>query len=213
MDYYGKQFGVDPYLILATCYAETSLEHEKTLQGGPRYNGHAVGIGQHENPSGKESVTAFNYETGQFETEIISLENACDLEMNIKMTVMLFQNRLQKYNNNIYATIQSYNYGTGAMDLILAKYAQDNHCLVEDVLTNYADTGWLAYVKDFHDNPKNYLSKWQYSTYGNENYIKDVLGYYLGTESINKLEDGTQISIDLTTLDVIENVKVVDNIR
>jgi len=213
INFYSNQFGVDPYLILATCYAETSLEHEKTLPGGSRYNGHAIGIGQHENPTGKQTVTAFNYETGKFETEIISLENACDLKMNIKMTVMLFQNRLQKYNNNIYATIQSYNYGPGAMDLILKKYAQDNNCLVEDVLTNYSDTGWLEYVKDFHDNPKNYLSKWKYKTYGNDNYIKDVLGYYLGVESINTLEDGTQISIDLTTLNVIENVKVVDNIR
>lgn len=213
INFYSSQFGVDPYLILATCYAETNLEHEKTLPGGSRYNGHAVGIGQHENPTGKQSVTAFNYETGQFETEIISLENACDLEMNIKMTVMLFQNRLQKYNNNIYATIQSYNYGNGAMDLILKKYAQDNNCLVEDVLTNYSDIGWLEYVKDFHNNPKNYLPKWKYKTYGNGNYIKDVLGYYLGVESINTLEDGTKISVNLITLDVMENVKVVDNIR
>lgn len=205
---YGSDFGVDPYLGLSLFYVETNFEHEKTLPGGSSYNGAAVGIGQHENPNGTNSVTAFNYNTNQYETEIISMENACDLEKNIKMTFMLLQNKLKKYNGNIYVTIQSYNYGDGAMNYILEKYAQEQNITKEDVLSNYSDIGWLKYVEDFHNNPGQYLSNWNYNTYGDPNYVKKVMGYYVGSESTNTLPDGTKETINLVTLEKTYEEKI-----
>lgn len=198
---HGNDFGVDPYLPYALFYGESNFEHEKTLPGGSSYNGSAVGIGQHENPNGTNSVTAFNYNTNQYETEIITMENACDLEKNIKMTVMILQNKLKKYNNNIYVAIQSYNYGDWAMNVILEQYAQENNMSVEDVLNNHEDIGWLKYVEHFHNNPQQYLPNWKYKTYGDPNYVKKIMGYYIGTESINILPDGTKVAINLVSLD------------
>lgn len=201
MNKYGEEFGVDPYLILAICYNETNLEHEKTIPGGSSYNGCAVGIGQHENPNGTNKITAFNYKTGEYETEVISMENACDLEKNIKMTTMLIQNKLKKYNNNIYAAIQSYNYGDWAMNVILNEYGRERKLSIDEILNDYTDTGWMKYVEYFHNNPQEYLSNWNYKTYGDSNYVKKVMGYYIGTESVNTLSDGSKVSINLVTLE------------
>lgn len=210
---YGQDFGIDPYLGLAIGYTEAGLSHESTIPGGSNYNGHGVGIGQLEDPDGKTKVTAYNYETGQYETIVITMENACDLETNIKITMMLLQNKLYKYNNNIYATIQSYNYGDGAMKKILSAYAKEKNCEVEDILADSTDIGWSKYVKDLHENPKNYYPEWKYKTYGNDDYIKDVLGYYIGTETINTTSDGSKISIDLITMETTSDVKIVDKIK
>lgn len=194
---YGSDFGVDPYLPYSLFYGETDFEHEKTLPGGSSYNGSAVGIGQHENPDGTNAVTAFNYNTNQYETEIISMENACDLEKNIKMAIMLLQNKLKKYKGNIYVAIQSYNYGDGAMNIILTEYAKEKNITIDEILNDYSDTGWLKYVEHFHYNPGQYLSNWKYKTYGDPNYVNKIMGYYIGTESTNTLPDGTKVTINL----------------
>lgn len=210
---YGEAFGVDPYLGLAIGYTEAGLSHKSTIPGGSNYNGSGVGIGQLENPNGKDKVTAFNHLTQEYETVVINMENACDLECNIKITMMLLQNKLNKYNNNIYAVIQSYNYGNGAMSKILSLYAEEKGCEVEEILANSTDLGWMKYVKDLHENPQKYYPGWKYKTYGNGNYIKDVLGYYIGTESVNTTKDGSKISIDLVTMETTYDVKVVDKIK
>jgi len=210
---YGEEFGLDPYLGLAIGYTETGLSHKSTIPGGSNYNGYGVGIGQLESPDGTDKVTAYNYKTKEYETVTITMENACDLECNIKITMMLLQNKLKKYNNNIYATIQSYNYGNGAMNKVLSAYAEEKGCSIEDILTDYTDIGWLKYVNDLHENPQKYLPGWKHKTYGNANYIKDVLGFYIGTESINTTSDGSKIAVDLITMETTDDVKVVDKIK
>lgn len=197
---YGNEFGVDPYLVLAICYTESNLLHYKTIPGGSSYNGYGVGIAQHESPDGTNKVTAFNFITGEYETEIISMENACNLEKNIKIATMILSGKFKQYNNNIYAVIQSYNYGDGAMKIILGKYAKETNRTIDEVLSDFSDTGWLKYVSDFHINANKYIN-WPYEKYGNPNYISDVLGYYLGTCVLITLPDGNNIVIDLVTLD------------
>ena len=54
----------------------------------------------------------------------------------------------------------------------------------------------MKYVSDFHNNPQDYI-EWKYKTYGDENYIKKVLGYYIGTETINYDAEGNIITTDL----------------
>ena len=204
---YGSDFGIDKYLLLAIDYTESNLEHEKTLPNGSGYNGHAVGISQHENPNNERDITAYNYNTGQWETERMTMESACDLELNIKMAAMILQNRLHKYNNNIYLVIQSYNYGESAINDILNAYSEETGKSIDDIINDYTDIGWLKYVKDYHENPQKYNPKWQYKTYGNDEYLNRVLGYYIGTVSENLLPDGSKVSTDLISLEKHYEVK------
>lgn len=193
---YSYEYGVDPYLLLAIGFKESSLSHENTIPGGKFYNGHGVGIMQHEDPQNERIITAYNYVTDKEDIEKMNMENACNIEMNIKMAAMMLQNRLQKYNNNIYITIQSYNYGDYAMDIILENYAKETNCNVFDIINNDSNLGWLKYVEDLHNNPKKYIANWQYDTYGDSKYIEGVLGCYIGHQSLN-----LGVLTDLVTLE------------
>jgi len=197
---YSSEFGIDPYLLLAIGYSESNLLHEKTLPDGSSYNGFAVGRFQHETPDKEWNITAFNYQTNKFETVRMTMENAKSEEMNTKMAAMILQNRLYEFNNNIYLTLQSYNYGIRATNIIIDKYAEEINSTNEDVKNNYSDIGWMKYVKDFHNNPQDYI-KWDYKTYGDENYIQKVLGYYIGTETINYDDDGNLKNVNLIAMD------------
>lgn len=205
---YSKDFGVDPYLLLALGYTETNLEHEKTIPGGSVYNGYGVGMYQHETPDKyQRNINAYNYTTKELEIEKMNMESACNLELNIKMAAMILQNRLHKYNNNICIAIQSYNYGEKGIQKVLESYANEQNCSIEDIINNQNDLGWMKYVDHLHYNPQEYLPDWKYKTYGNEEYVKDVLGYYIGTESINLLPDGTEFVSNLLNMEINYDVK------
>lgn len=211
---YCEQFGVDPYLFVSLLIQESSLNHTNTIPGGKNYNGAAVGICQLERPSG-QIITAYNHTTNNDETVVETLKNATDLETNIKIGVMIFQNRTNRYNGNIYLTLQSYNYGVGAMDLIVDIYAKQQGISRELVLNNYDDNGWMDLVQKLHDNPKsfasgidladfskyeniiNYFKKWN-GTYGDGNYANNVLANYIGKYSRYYIND-LQVDLDLTT--------------
>ena len=197
---YGEQFGVDPYILMSLSMNESSLLHKETLPGGSHYNGYGVGICQHENPNNERYITAFNYLTGEEETELLNMNSACNLEMNIKMSAMIMQDYIHRYNNNIYLALQAYNYGYQVMDILLNEYAKETNQTIEQIINNHQDLGWMKYVHDVHQNPKKYVSNWSHKTYGNANYIEDVLGYYLGIQSKNVLSDGTICYTDLSTL-------------
>lgn len=199
---HGSDFGVDPYLLLSKGYVETTLEHELTLPTGSSYNGFGVGMFQHETPDIYErDIKAYNYNTGEYEVVRMNMESACDLDLNIKMAAMILQNRMHKYNNNIYLVLQSYNYGEGAIDKIIELYASDINCTPSDVINNYTDTGWMTYVLDYHQNPQKYNPNWKYKTYGDPNYVNKVLGHYIGVESININSEGVKVCTNLLTLD------------
>lgn len=194
---YSLEFGIDPYLLLAIGCKESDLLHEKTLPNASGYNGTAVGRFQHEKPNKGGNITAFNYVTNTNETVIMSMENAINEEMNTKMAAMILQKNLKCYNNNIYLTIQSYNYGPKAMNAVIENYANEMNCSIEDVKNNYFDIGWLKYVYDLHNNPNDYLDGWEYQHYGDELYLQKVLGYYIGTETINYDSNGNIVIFNL----------------
>ena len=175
-----ESYNFDPYLLLAISLTESSLDHDSVIPGGANYNGSATGIMQIENSNIGSTVKAHNYKTNTDDSILITNESVLDIESNIKIGSMLFQNCLDKYKGNIYLTIQSYNYGTVMMDIIINKYAEEINSTYDEVINNYNDLGWLKYVSDVHNNPKNYISNWQYDTYGSDKYIDIVLGYYMG---------------------------------
>ena len=195
-----NDFGIDPYSYVCLLMGESSLNHNDTIPGGKYYNGFAVGISQLETPNGEE-VTAFNYTTNQEETLYKTMENALDIRSNMKLGIMNYQKVLNRYHGNERLAFQSYNYGYGVIDLIVAIYADEIGTSFDEVVNNLSDVGWLKYVQEVHDDPITfankyehyeqygatirYLKNWQYGTYGNGDYISDLYSYYIGIYSKN----------------------------
>lgn len=187
---YSKEFGVDPNIIAAMGMQESTLDHNATIPGGDMYSGFGVGLLQLESPDNQE-ITAYNYETGEYETEYITMENACNLEKNIKLGCMIFQNSLENNKGNIYLAIQSHNYGQPMLDLILDSY---NPNIKED----YKNTTWIDSIKQAHNAPYTYLSDWEYDTYGDGDYIKNVLRF-APRDKVKYKYNGMNCEFDLKT--------------
>ena len=216
-----EQFGIDPYTFLCLMFCESSLNHEDTIPGGKFYNGFGVGICQLETPSGQE-VTAFNYSTNQEETIYETMDNALDKKTNMKLGIMRYQKVLERYHGNEKLALQSYNYGYGLVDLIASIYANEIDVSYDDVLNNYSDTGWLKYVKEVYENPQafankyssyddfkvtiDYLKNWQYKTYGNGDYLKNLYSYYVGMYSKNVV-NGETVEVNLLDNTVTKQVE------
>ena len=215
------QFGIDPYTFLCLMFCESSLNHEDTIPGGKFYNGFGVGICQLETPNGQE-ITAFNYSTNQEETIYETMDNAINKRTNIKIGIMRYQKVLERYHGNEKLALQSYNYGYGLVDLIATIYADEKGISFDDVLNNYSDTGWLKYVKEAYENPQSfankysnydhfkttidYLKNWQYETYGNGDYLKNLYSYYIGIYSKN-IVNGETVETNLLDNTVIKHVE------
>lgn len=214
-----NDFGIDPYIFLCLIMKESSLSHETTIPGGSNYNGFGVGICQLESPNGQK-ITAFNYTTSEEETIYETLDNAIDKKTNIKMGIMRYQKVLEKYHGNEKMALQSYNYGQGLMDLIVAIYADETGRTFDDVVVDYNDIGWIKYVKMVHNDPIgfakaldenkysnfkatiNYLKNWQHGTYGDANYIAGVNSFYIGTYGDN-IVDNEIVRINHLTDEVV----------
>lgn len=172
---YGKRYGVDPYLLLAIAAQESSGLHEQSKKSSGGY-----GLMQIEEPGRViTSAKALNFETGKEETMIISGPGDVDsVEDNIRAGAMLAASRLRAWDHNIAVGLQAYNFGTGAMGIVIDKYAEQVGSTRSEVIKNYQDLGWQSVVIDFHQNPHKYLSNWSYKTYGDPNYISNVMRYY-----------------------------------
>lgn len=206
---YGKMYGVDPYILMAKAFQESSFSHNSCLPGGKNYNGYGVGIMQHETPDGR-AVVAHNYITGEDDVMYLTMSNAVDLEKNIQMGAMHFQKCLENNNGNLLLALQAYNYGQGMVDAILRDYAAQKGTTVDAVRISYYDTGWLTLVNEAHNNPCKYIDSWS-GTYGDAQYIQHVLRYFIGSDTYYYYGD-EKIVFDLNTFEAIkvnENVKVI----
>lgn len=217
-------YGIDPYLLLAKGLAESNLNHESHCPNGRNYNGYGVGAFQLESPDGR-MVKAWNFDKNCEDTLSITMENAMDFSKNTQAAAMYLQERLEKYHNNIYLALQSYNYGENMMDLVIHDYAKEKGITEEDVINNTTDLGWLAIVEDIHNNPNDYYYRvalnfdetnqekidyakrnyvWKHKTYGNDCYIFDVLSYYVGLQSKNKNVNGTSTVVDFSDFESLQ---------
>lgn len=201
---YSEMYGVDPNIIAAICMQESSLEHYECLPAyngvseGSMYNGYGVGIMQLESPDGQE-VTCYNYCEGTSETDYITMENACDIEKNIKIGCMIFQNSLNQNNGNLLMSIQSHNYGQGMMDSLLYDAYGDDYNRKK---LEYDNMEWIEYVKKAHLNPQIYVPNWEESTYGDDDYISHVLSHC--PTNLVKYKYGYQeYTFDLSSLKVV----------
>lgn len=195
---YSEDYGVDPNIMAAICMQETSLEHQRCSPGGDRYSGYGVGLMQLESPSGQE-IQAYNYNTGMTDTMYITMENACDIEKNIQIGCMIFQNSILNNNGNVCLAIQSHNYGQGMLNSVLSKYSNEKGIDINNAKSNYTDVGWVDYVMDAHNNPLEYIDEWQESRYGDGEYLYHVLRFN-PSDVANYKYYGQDISINLKTL-------------
>lgn len=195
---YSDDYGVDPNIIAAICMQESSLEHERCSPGGDRYSGYGVGLMQLESPSGQE-IQAYNYNTGMTDTLYITMDNACNIEKNIQIGCMIFQNSIINNKGNICLAIQSHNYGQGMLDSVLSRYSSEKGIGIDDIKSNCSDIGWLDYVLDAHYNPSKYIDGWQESQYGDGEYLYHVLRYNTSDVANYKYSD-QDVAINLKTL-------------
>lgn len=208
---YGKMYGVDPNLLMAKAMQESGLQHNSFDPDA------AYGISQIENTLFNSVIHVHNYETGQDEEILITEQGARDLETNIKYGAAKLQEKLRYYNNNIYLSLQAYNYG-GLIDLVIMRYGERTSKTREEIINNPNDLGWLEDVEYYH------LNYWDNSTYGDSNYIANVLRYVYvdtvvskniaGEDVITNLNNGQSLSLnnnDITTLIDEYNNKLAEN--
>lgn len=209
---YAKYYGIDPYIMSSIALKESSLNHEDCLPGGKYYNGCAIGMMQLEQSSkdcvyNGDTITAYNYETGEYDKINYTLENVKNYETNIQIACMKFQNTLEKYHGNLYLAIQSHNYGTGMMDSILSKTASQKNIDINYMIDHPFDVDWTNHLDNAHNHPLDYISEWEYDTFGNPNYIYSVINC-CPNEEAQFIYDGKEVTFDLRTGHMREQNKI-----
>ena len=174
---YSQTYGLDSNLILALATQESGV-HDTTMNSGG-----ATGLMQIQNDVWDGgTLTAYNFDTNSWEQIKVDIPSLSDLDYNVKVGCMIFQDCLRYNNYNILATIQAYNMGYGTTDRLISIYCNETGKTREEVLENQNDTGWLKYRQGI--------------TYGDQKYIEHVLSFYgpQGTISVQKT-DGSICSV------------------
>lgn len=179
IDKYARMYGVDPALALAVATQERGIHSSVTDAGG------ATGLMQIQNAVWLgQAVSAYNFQTGQMENFVVTMNQLQNVESNIRIGCMILQNSFQYMKYNTLAAIQCYNMGHGNMMKILRQYAQDTNTTVDEVLNNMEDDGWLSYRK--------------FITQGDQKYIEHVLSWMGDDVDIKNIKaDGTLVSINI----------------
>lgn len=205
---YGEMYGVDPKLLFAIACQESSLKHQANIpKDGKSFNKPAIGICQIENLPAHD-ISAYNYITDCVDTLTLSLENMCDYDMNIQACAMKMQKNIINYHGNIYLALQRYNYGSIAR-FAVSEYANEIGSTDDLVKENYKDCGWIKYVHDIHNNPKKYYSEWEYDTYGDPNYINNVLRYF-DSDTCTYYYNNLKCTFDFNTNELYTNIKTIN---
>lgn len=196
---YSSDYGVDPNIMASIAMQETTLNHEACIPGGEWYSGYGVGLMQLESPTGEE-VSAFNYNTNDWDTEYITMDNACNKDTNIKIGCMLFQNKIKENCGNVCLSIQSHNYGQGMIDMMMNKLYGDK---AREVKMDYGNTSWITEIENIHNNPGIYLSDWNESGYGDGQYLNHVLRF-CPTDEVKYKYGAYEYTFNLKTMQVTD---------
>ena len=158
-----KEYGIDPQIMLAIATQESGVHNTNT-------NGPAMGLMQIERSVWTgEDITAFNHKTKSKETLHITEEKLKDLEFNIRVACMIFQNCLNNSNYNLEVAIQMYNYGPGNVLKTFKMYYDRDDLTLDEALSNYSD-GWLDYR--------------QYIKVGDKDYLEHIMSYVVQPDDI-----------------------------
>lgn len=213
---YGKQYGIDPYILVALCATESG--------GNPNsYNGAAKGLMQIEHTV--KTVTAYNHNTGQTETISVNHGRLFEPEYNIQIGAMELAERFKDKQYNILVAIQGYNYGGGGINSAIQYYLSNGtigaqHTVDTAQVNAYISSnhvGWITALypgdmpneskyNELNANDGKHSARTWYSAIGYKKYgqgtgtpvhLDRVLAHYPGPGSpwVMK-EDGTIVSID-----------------
>ena len=148
----GNQYGVDPNLLAAICMQESSGRNLSYREDGSEYP--AWGIMQIEY-SHEKSFKQFGINTTG---EAWTLKDRLDPEKAVPYAAWLISNSLIAYDCDYMKMIQAYNFGETVLNRIIEAKGDE----------------WL----DERKNAVNYVSNWNYKSYGDALYIEHVLRYY-----------------------------------
>ena len=137
-----KRYGIDPALALAIGTHERGMHSEYVDSGG------AIGLFQIQvegawNWNNRE-ISAYNFETGEVDTVIITKDSVSDVFENIKVGCMMIQDLLIRNNYNIAKAVTEYNYGAGNLNAVINTCSY-NTGFSPDEFNNIENLEWLNY--------------------------------------------------------------------
>lgn len=151
---YANTYGLDPMLVMAIGTHERGVHSDTIDEGG------GLGLFQIQVSGGwnwlGRSITAYNFDTGEYETEMITLEKAQDVFTNMKLACMMLQDLLRTYNYNVAEAVMAYNYGTTNVDKVLS-YCSNDTGFTRGELNQIDNLEWLKYRDIIGGGDPNYL--------------------------------------------------------
>lgn len=149
-----EQYGIDPALALAVCTHERGLHSNEVDPGG------GMGLFQIQVEGSynwiNEDITAYNFETEQYETVTITKDLVSDVFKNMQIGCMILQNYLSTYDYNILEAVTAYNYGPGNLKSVLDTCSNETGIPLSE-LNNINNTEWLKYRKIISGGDPEYL--------------------------------------------------------
>lgn len=186
---YASIYGLDPNLVLAIATHERGI-HSEIVDAGGGIGLFQIQISGGWNWSG-QTITAYNFETDNYESVTISLDNVSDIFENIKVGCMMIQNSLMKYDYNLACAITAYNYGESYLQDVINKCSL-NTGIPQDELKKLDNLEWLNY--------RNVISG------GDQNYLENVCKYIPnGTVLSFKKINGEDVRIRYENTNCYEN--------
>ena len=177
---YANRYGLDKDLLIALAAQESSGNHYENIDNGP-----AEGIMQIEKSVHIGStVSAYNFETGEIDQITVTEENLKDLETNIQIGSMILRDCIENNNYNIPLSLQTYNFGYGNMDKVLAICSETENVDRNEITSDPTNNSWLQYRSNL--------------TIGDPEYVEHVFSF---------LENNTELTVqkrngDLVTISI-----------
>ena len=151
---YCNTYGLDPMLVMAIGTHERGV-HSDTIDAGGGLGLFQIQVKGGWNWLGR-SITAYNFDTEEYETEMITLEKAQDVYTNMKLACMMLQDLLRTYNYNVAESVMAYNYGTTNVDKVL-NYCSNDTGFTRGELNQMDNLEWLKYRDIIGGGDPNYL--------------------------------------------------------
>lgn len=177
---YAETYGIDPMLALAVATHERGI-HRDTVDSGGGIGLFQIQVEGGWNWSG-QTIKAYNFKTGEYDSELITTESVSDVFKNIQIGCMMLQNFLIKYNYNVAEAVTAYNYGENYLSMVLNKCSQETGISISD-LNNLECLEWLNY--------RSIISG------GDSFYLENVFKYIPNETILNfKKIDGSELNIE-----------------
>lgn len=178
---YAKAYGIDKDLMMAIGTQEKGVHSTEIDPGG------GVGLMQMQYQVWvNQDVKAYNFDTNSWESFHVTDSNIRELDTNIKIACMYFQNCLVNMDYNVPAALCAYNWGMTSTKNKLSEFSQDRGLSLNEVL-EANDTSWINL---FNVNGDTSLA-----------YPKMVLSYYDSSKPIENEkidENGNDIMVMTT---------------